>query len=228
MLTSILISNLYYYSSLLLYWLGFRVVLTVRERMTGFGGQSPPRTFMDMIKYQGFMAKLLKSHFDENSVSLLSPPRAEGPVTYSAPQAIKAEVDRFRKILDERKAAGKKVFVEAFMTAPSPGIIACAMQNAYYKDMAAYVDALAKALKTEYKTIIDAGFILQIDAPDLAMERHTLFHDKPLSEFLAFMRLVIDAINKALEDIPRDRVRLHVWYVSQTSFPPILSLFLPN
>jgi 5-methyltetrahydropteroyltriglutamate--homocysteine methyltransferase len=84
------------------------------------------------------------------------------------------------------------------------------MQNAYYPDMASYVEALAIALKTEYKAIVDAGFILQIDAPDLAMERHTLFHDKPLEEFLAFMRVVMDATNRALEDIPRDRVRLHV------------------
>jgi len=72
------------------------------------------------------------------------------------------------------------------------------------------IDALAEALRTEYQAIIGRGFVLQIDAPDLALERHTLFQDKPLSEFLAFARLVVAAINRALGDIPKDRVRLHV------------------
>ena len=96
------------------------------------------------------------------------------------------------------------------MTAPSPGIIAAAMNNDYYADTAAYVDALAAALRVEYETISEAGFTLQIDAPDLALERHTSFADKPLSEFLEFMELVIAAINEALINVPRDRVRLHV------------------
>jgi 5-methyltetrahydropteroyltriglutamate--homocysteine methyltransferase len=72
----------------------------VRERMSGFGGQSSPRVFADMVKYEGFMQKLVKSHFDENSVSLLAPPRAEGPVSYIAPQHIKFEVDRLKKIFE--------------------------------------------------------------------------------------------------------------------------------
>jgi 5-methyltetrahydropteroyltriglutamate--homocysteine methyltransferase len=96
------------------------------------------------------------------------------------------------------------------MTAPSPGIVAAAMQNRHYPDMAGYVAALGEALAQEYRAIADAGFILQIDAPDLAMERHTLFADKPLSEFLDFARLVVAAINKALAGIDPARVRLHV------------------
>ena len=76
--------------------------------------------------------------------------------------------------------------------------------------MADYVEALATALATEYRAIIDAGYVLQLDAPDLAMERHTLFQDKPLGEFLDFVRLVVAASNRALGDIPAERVRLHV------------------
>jgi 5-methyltetrahydropteroyltriglutamate--homocysteine methyltransferase len=96
------------------------------------------------------------------------------------------------------------------MTSPSPGIIAAAMENKHYKSIGEYVAALGKALSVEYRAIVHAGFTLQIDAPDLAMERHTLFADKPLSEFLEFSRAVIGAINLATEGLPRERVRLHV------------------
>ena len=84
------------------------------------------------------------------------------------------------------------------------------MQNAHYASLEAYVDALADALRTEYEAIVAAGFVLQIDAPDLAMERHTLFADRPLAEFLAFVDHVVAALNRALAGIPPDRVRLHV------------------
>jgi 5-methyltetrahydropteroyltriglutamate--homocysteine methyltransferase len=84
------------------------------------------------------------------------------------------------------------------------------MQNDYYQDLEAYVNAIGEALRTEYTTIAAAGFILQIDAPDLALERHTLFQDKPLADFLAFVRIVVVAINRALAGIPREQVRLHV------------------
>ena len=96
------------------------------------------------------------------------------------------------------------------MSAPSPGIIAAGMQNEYYDDLEAYVQAIAAALQTEYAAIAAAGFLLQIDAPDLALERHTLFQDKPLGEFLDFVRVVVAAINRALNGIQRDQVRLHV------------------
>jgi 5-methyltetrahydropteroyltriglutamate--homocysteine methyltransferase len=84
------------------------------------------------------------------------------------------------------------------------------MENKFYESMADYITALGKALAVEYRAILDAGFTLQIDAPDLALERHTLFQDKPLGEFLAFSRLVVESLNANLADAPRERVRLHV------------------
>jgi 5-methyltetrahydropteroyltriglutamate--homocysteine methyltransferase len=99
---------------------------------------------------------------------------------------------------------------DAFVSAPSPGIVAAAMQNAYYDDLSAYVQALSRALSVEYRAIVERGFLLQIDAPDLALERHTLFQDEPLSAFLDFVRIVVRATNEALGDIPPERVRLHV------------------
>ncbi len=84
------------------------------------------------------------------------------------------------------------------------------MTNDHYPSLADYVDALAEALRVEYETIAEAGFTLQIDAPDLALERHTSFADRPLGAFLDFVRMVVAAINKALAKVPRERVRLHV------------------
>jgi 5-methyltetrahydropteroyltriglutamate--homocysteine methyltransferase len=139
-------------------------------------------------------------------VSLLAPPAAIGAVTYRDAGLIEQDCARLTRHLADFKGR----YTDAFMTAPSPGIIAAAMSNRHYPDMESYVAALAKALAVEYRAITDAGFILQIDAPDLAMERHTLFADKPLGDFQDFVRLVIRAINTALAGIPADRVRLHV------------------
>jgi 5-methyltetrahydropteroyltriglutamate--homocysteine methyltransferase len=133
---------------------------------------------------------------------------AIGPVAYTDRQANATEIAVFKSALDKHAGA----FTDAFMTAPSPGIVATALKNDYYPDDDAYLDALADALSFEYKAAVDAGFILQIDAPDLGLERHMLFHDKPLSEFVGFVDKVIARINRMVEGLPRDRVRLHVCY----------------
>ena len=96
------------------------------------------------------------------------------------------------------------------MTAPSPGIVAMAMKNAHYDTFGKYLAALADALRVEYKAAVDAGLILQIDAPDLALERHLSYAERPVKEFVAFVESVIGEINRALAGIPRERVRLHV------------------
>jgi 5-methyltetrahydropteroyltriglutamate--homocysteine methyltransferase len=96
------------------------------------------------------------------------------------------------------------------MTAPSPGIVAMAMKNAHYARFGDYLAALADALAVEYRAAVDAGFLLQIDAPDLALERHITYADRPVGEFVAFVESVIGEINRVLAGIPRERVRLHV------------------
>ena len=101
-------------------------------------------------------------------------------------------------------------FSECFMTAPSPGIVATTMLNQHYESHEAYLMALAKALSNEYRAIHDAGLILQIDAPDLAMERHRFFNDLTHAEFLRLHRPARCSINVGIEGIPRDRIRLHV------------------
>jgi 5-methyltetrahydropteroyltriglutamate--homocysteine methyltransferase len=127
-------------------------------------------------------------------------------VRYVDDTELKAECADFRTALDAKPGA----FVEPFMTAPSPGIIAAAMKNEYYDTFSAYLAAVSKALKIEYDTIIANGFLLQLDCPDLGLERHLTYNDRPLADFLGFVEEVIDAINGAIVDVPRDRVRLHV------------------
>ena len=178
----------------------------VRHRMTGFGGQSVRPIMRDITMYPSFLEFIMRATASGGQVSLLAPPAATGDVTYRGDAAVAADCGRLTRLL----AAHKGNYQDAFVTAPSPGIVAAAMSNQYYRDMESYVGALAGALAREYRAIAGAGFILQIDAPDLAMERHTLFADKPLGDFLDFARLVVGAINSALDGIAPERVRLHV------------------
>jgi len=178
-------------------------VTYVRYRLSGFSGESERPPVKDVVAYPSFHA-LMQSR---GRVSLLTaPPRATGDVRYVDRGPLDRELAGYGKAL----AGQPRQFVESFWTAPSPGIVASAMQNDHYGSLAEYVNAVADALQTEYEAIVAQGFVLQIDAPDLAMERHRLFADRPLEEFLDFVELTVAAINRALANVPRDRVRLHV------------------
>src|SRR5581483_966929 len=132
-------------------------------------------------------------------------PQAVGEVRYLDTRDINDEIARFK-----RCAAGAgSPFGEAFMTAPSPGIVATTMMNAYYASHEDYLMALARELRHEYRAINAAGLILQIDAPDLAMERTMTFQDQTDAQFVKTCELHMAAINRSLEGIPPDRVRLH-------------------
>ena len=180
--------------------------LYVRHRMSGFGDswQRWPRGDVErypLLKQQ--MAEMLAAR---EAVGNYQPPKAIGEVRYIDDSELKAEIADFRAALDQRSSG----FVEPFLTAPSPGIIAAAMKNEYYDSFDAYLAAVAAALKIEYEAIVKAGFLLQLDCPDLALERHLTYNDRPLTKFLGFVEQVVDAINKAIVNVPRDRVRLHV------------------
>jgi 5-methyltetrahydropteroyltriglutamate--homocysteine methyltransferase len=178
----------------------------LQHRMTGFGGTSTRPIMADITKYPGALERRRQALGTAERVDLLRAPKAIGPVHYTNPTPIEAECRQLRHLLNEAGSG----FTEAFISAPSPGIIAAAMQNEHYENLEAYINALADALRTEYTTIAASGFLLQIDAPDLALERHTLFQDKPLGDFLVFARLVVAAVNRALQGIPKEQVRLHV------------------
>jgi 5-methyltetrahydropteroyltriglutamate--homocysteine methyltransferase len=177
----------------------------VAQRMSGFGGRSQRPMMRDLVAYPSFV-RLKAPEFSRDMVSLLAAPKAVGPVRSLGSGESAAECETLQQLL----GALPRRFAEVFVTAPSPGIVAAAMQNEHYATLGEYVDAVAEALRVEYETIVARGFLLQIDAPDLAMERHTLFAEKPLDEFLAFVDRVVDATNRALANVPPERVRLHV------------------
>jgi 5-methyltetrahydropteroyltriglutamate--homocysteine methyltransferase len=180
--------------------------LYVQRRMTGFSGvwKRPARTELD--DYPEFAARMRKGLEGQVAVSNFEPPKATGPVAYADPDANKAELDTFAAAL--KNAGGD--FEDAFMTAPSPGIVATAMKNEHYDSEDAYLDALAEALRIEYEAAHQHGYLLQIDAPDLAMERHFSYASHSLDTFVDFVERVIARINAALRNVPRERVRLHV------------------
>ena len=180
-------------------------VTYVQHRMSGFSGASERPIMRDIVQFQSFLALKLPD-FSRTMVSLLNAPRATGPVRYLDRSAVDAECTALARLVAD--APGR--FVETFMTAASPGIVAAAMANAHYATLDDYVLALAEALSVEYRAIVEHGLVLQLDCPDLAMERHTLFADRPLADFLRWVDLVVGAINHALARIPADRVRLHV------------------
>ena len=182
--------------------------LYVQRRMSGFGSGWDRPSGNELNDYPEFAAQRRAMLAQGTAVNNFQPPMAIGPVVYTDKQANAAEIATFKAAL----AKSGDAFTDAFMTAPSPGIVATALKNQHYANDDDYLDALADALAFEYKAATDAGFILQIDAPDLGLERHMLFHDKPLSEFVAFVDKVIARINRMIAGLPRDRVRLHVCY----------------
>jgi 5-methyltetrahydropteroyltriglutamate--homocysteine methyltransferase len=180
--------------------------LYVRHRMSGFGGGWARRVFADVTHYPAFSAwKAAHDAVNESISNTGGVPEAVGEVRYLDRALVEAECQDFRAALDSARGG----FAEPFMTAPSPGIIAAAMRNVWYNSDDAYLDALGSALQVEYETIVAHGFLLQIDAPDLAMERHLSYQDRPLGDFVDFVDRVVATINRALVNIPRGRVRLH-------------------
>jgi 5-methyltetrahydropteroyltriglutamate--homocysteine methyltransferase len=184
--------------------------LHVRHRMTGFGGTWKRWPRADIERYPVFKQAMEQQNASREMVSSFAPPRAIGEINYIGAAEAERECADFRDVLDQREAAGERGFVEAFMTAPSPGIVVAAIRNEHYDTEQAYLAAVGRALQVEYETIVAKGFLLQLDCPDLALEHHISFQDRPKSDFLGFVERVVGAINEALRNIPRDRVRMHV------------------
>ncbi len=195
----------------------------VKDRMSGFGGLAKRGTVSDFAKFPGYaslkMAAIKASAGEEadleESASVYDMPEAQGEIIYDSELvAAREELEIFATALD---ASGKQdQFSGTFISAAGPGIISTTLlrneAHPNYKDDSEYVMALARELKKEYDYIISCGHQLQIDAPDLAMERQIMFIDRPLDEFLARVELHIKALNMALADIPSEKVRLHVCY----------------
>ena len=201
--------------------------LYVQNRMTGFGKTWSRPTGNELSNYPEFRSVREEILNRKIAVSNFKPPMAIGKVVYGDSNANEDEINLFLKALKFHSTK----FTDAFITAPSPGIIVRAMKNKFYPNEDEYLGAVAEALAYEYKSAIAAGLILQIDAPDLALERHISFHDRPLSEFLAFVDNVINLINKSIAGLPKERIRLHVCYGNYESphdQDVLLEIILPH
>jgi 5-methyltetrahydropteroyltriglutamate--homocysteine methyltransferase len=188
--------------------------LYLRDRLTGLGGSWERSSRADVERYPVFKKMWTEQHAARTQVTSFSLlPKAVGAVVYMDDRAIRDECADFQAILERTPGA----FREPFMTAPSPGILASTIFNEYYDGEVAYLRALGAALRVEYEAIVAAGFLLQIDAPDLALERHISYKDRPLKDFVAFVERVVATINAALANVPRDRVRLHVCWGNSES-----------
>ncbi len=188
--------------------------LYLKGRLTGLGGSWERPSRADVDRYPAFKRMWLEQHASKTQVSALGGlPKAIGEVRYRDARAIDDECRDFNAVL----AKNPGMFIEPFMSAPSPGILATAVRNEHYDTLARYLAALGRALQVEYEAIVRAGLLLQIDAPDLALERHITYKDKPVGEFVAFVEEVVATINQALVNVPRDRVRLHVCWGNSES-----------
>jgi 5-methyltetrahydropteroyltriglutamate--homocysteine methyltransferase len=174
----------------------------VPQRMSGFAGESKRRRGRDYEEFPALVETLMR-RFPRRS-RMQNAPEAQAELHYLDTSVIAGEVERLKRTA---KAAG--AFAECFMTAPSPGIISTTMLNAYYDSQDAYLTALAREMRNEYLAIHQAGLLLQLDSPDLAMDRSMFYRDLSDAQFVKAAEMHVAALNKGIEGIPRDRVRLH-------------------
>ena len=175
----------------------------VPQRMSGFAGVSKRRRGREFEEFPELVEQL-KRRFPHVSKQQ-NAPECQAELKYLDLKPIESEIARFKKISE-----GK--FSEQFMTAPSPGIISSTMLDAFYGSQDEYLSAISREMKNEYQAIHKAGLLLQIDAPDLAMDRTMLYRDLSDGDFVKAVERHVQAINDGIAGIPRDRVRLHVCY----------------
>jgi 5-methyltetrahydropteroyltriglutamate--homocysteine methyltransferase len=173
----------------------------VRHRLSGYElGDVPRATPADLDAYPTWRDRQVAQGTAPKYVR----PICRGPVAYENRGPLERDLANLRAALDGVDVEG------AFMNAPSPGIVALFLPNEHYGSTEEYLEALAEAMKTEYEAIVEAGFYLQVDAPDLAMGRHIMYRDRSDDEFVASVRRHVDAINRAVRDLPPERVRMHL------------------
>ena len=172
----------------------------VKDRYTGFDGDSPRNAPADLKKFPSFLERLANDG---------------GTPTYSRPMCIgevrsKGQGELEKDIKNLKAAMAQHGIDRGFMNAASPGVISLFLQNGFYKTREQYLEALAHAMKDEYETIVSSGLDLQLDCPDLALSRHMLFNDLSDEDFIKVAGLHIDALNFALSEIPSEKVRIHI------------------
>ncbi len=176
----------------------------VKDRLTGYDGESTPLGGMTSDVEFPELAELLKPFASPFQVR----PTCTGPIEWMDWPAVEMDIENLRAASTGASAE------EVFMTSPSPGQISRFLHNEYYPTDEAYIYALAEVMKRQYNAISEAGFLLQLDCPDLALGRHQLFSHLTLEEFRAVAEIHVEALNYAVADIPADRMRMHICWGS--------------
>jgi 5-methyltetrahydropteroyltriglutamate--homocysteine methyltransferase len=172
----------------------------VKDRYTGFSGDSPRNAPADLKMFPGFLQRLA----DDGGTPTYARPMCTGEVRSKGQDELNKDIANLKAAMAEHGAE------RGFMNAASPGVISLFLQNDFYGSREAYLAALADAMKEEYETIVGAGLDLQLDCPDLALSRHMLFSDMSDAEFLNVANMHVEALNHALQNVPADKVRVHI------------------
>ena len=172
----------------------------VKDRYTGFSGDSPRNAPADLKMFPTFLERLA----NEGGTPQYARPMCTGPVSSKGQGELQKDISNLKAAMS---AHGR---TRGFMNAASPGVISLFLQNDFYKTREEYLSALADAMKTEYETIVASGLDLQLDCPDLALSRHMLFNDLSDDEFLKVAASHVEALNYALKDVPEEKVRIHI------------------
>ncbi|WP_171212739.1 cobalamin-independent methionine synthase II family protein [Ruegeria sp. HKCCA5426] len=172
----------------------------VKDRYTGFSGDSPRNAPADLKMFPGFLQRLA----DDGGTPQYARPMCTGEVRSKGQGELEKDIANLKAAMTQH---GVK---RGFMNAASPGVISLFLQNDFYSTREAYLAALADAMKEEYETIVAAGLDLQMDCPDLALSRHMLFTDLSDEEFVRVANMHVEALNHALQNVPQDRVRVHI------------------
>jgi 5-methyltetrahydropteroyltriglutamate--homocysteine methyltransferase len=172
----------------------------VKDRLTGFGGASHPLQYQDLVDFPGMARRV----FGDPGRARRKTPACTGPIAVRDAAAAAADAEALRAALAGVTAE------EGFMSAASPGVISLFFRNEHYPSHEAYLFAIAEAMRHEYEAVSRAGFVLQIDCPDLAMGRHIQYAGLSTAEFRKAARLHIEALNHALANVPADQARVHL------------------
>jgi 5-methyltetrahydropteroyltriglutamate--homocysteine methyltransferase len=185
----------------------------IKDRITGFDGDTPREPGQDLVEFPGLLKKLA----DTGATAKYRRPRCVGPVAVKDMGPVAADIANLKSALADARAAPRTGThsadarpLEGFMNSASPGVIALFQPNDYYRSQDEYLDAVAEAMRAEYEAIVGAGLLLQIDAPDLGMGRHTMYRSRSTEEYLSLAAKHIEVLNHALRNVPAERVRMHI------------------
>ena len=172
----------------------------ISERLTGFDGDTPREPGQDLVEYPGLLTKLA----ERGATAKYRRPRCVGEIGIKSLEPLRKDLANMRAAVNASQPA------DAFLNAASPGVIALFQPNDFYPTQDDYLEALAEGMRVEYEAIVAAGFLVQIDAPDLAMGRHTMYRNRSVEEFLELAAMHIEVLNHALRNIPAEKARMHV------------------